>query len=100
MEALGGGRDIDEEMVAIVENDSCAVDAIQVLTGCTLGKGNLIFRDYGKQHLYKTRREKKHEHKKLPSLALTAVLLLSLVGGCSPWKGNREKKPCPRERCQ
>jgi len=39
----------DEELVAIVENDSCAVDAVQVITGCTFGKGNLIFRDYGKQ---------------------------------------------------
>lgn len=39
----------DEEIVAIVENNSCAVDAIQVMTGCTFGKGNLIFRDYGKQ---------------------------------------------------
>lgn len=39
----------DEEILAIVENDSCAVDAIQVLTGCTFGKGNLIFKDYGKQ---------------------------------------------------
>jgi len=39
----------DEEVVAIVENDSCAVDAIQVLLGCTFGKGNLIFRDWGKQ---------------------------------------------------
>ena len=39
----------DEELVAVVENDSCAVDAIQVLTGCTFGKGNLIFQDYGKQ---------------------------------------------------
>lgn len=39
----------DEELVAIVENDSCAVDAIQAVTGCTFGKGNLIFRDYGKQ---------------------------------------------------
>jgi formylmethanofuran dehydrogenase subunit E len=39
----------DEEVVAIVENDSCAVDAIQVLTGWTFGKGNLIFKDYGKQ---------------------------------------------------
>lgn len=39
----------DEELIAIVENDSCAVDAIQVLTGCTFGKGNLIFKDYGKQ---------------------------------------------------
>jgi formylmethanofuran dehydrogenase subunit E len=39
----------DEEIVCIVENDSCAVDAIQVVTGCTFGKGNLIFKDYGKQ---------------------------------------------------
>ncbi|NOR46814.1 MAG: formylmethanofuran dehydrogenase, partial [Methanosarcinaceae archaeon] len=38
----------DEEMIAIVENNSCGVDAIQLLTGCTFGKGNLIFRDYGK----------------------------------------------------
>lgn len=43
------GRARDEELVAIVENNSCAVDAIQVMTGCTFGKGNLIFRDYGKQ---------------------------------------------------
>jgi len=39
----------DEELVAVVENDSCAVDAIQVVTGCTFGKGNLIYKDYGKQ---------------------------------------------------
>lgn len=39
----------DEELVAVVENDSCAVDAIQVVAGCTFGKGNLIFKDYGKQ---------------------------------------------------
>lgn len=44
-----GERASDEEIVAIVENSSCAVDAVQVMTGCTFGKGNLIFRDYGKQ---------------------------------------------------
>lgn len=44
-----GERASDEELVAIVENNSCAVDAVQVITGCTFGKGNLIFRDYGKQ---------------------------------------------------
>jgi formylmethanofuran dehydrogenase subunit E len=38
----------DEEVVAIVETDMCAVDAIQYLTGCTFGKGNLIHLDYGK----------------------------------------------------
>jgi formylmethanofuran dehydrogenase subunit E len=46
---LGVPRAEDEELIAIVENDSCAVDAVQVLTGCTFGKGNLFFRDYGKQ---------------------------------------------------
>ena len=38
----------DEEVVAVVETDMCGVDAIQFLTGCTFGKGNLIHRDWGK----------------------------------------------------
>ncbi|MEN6574491.1 FmdE family protein [Methanobacterium aggregans] len=42
-------RAIDEELLAVVENDSCSLDAIQVVTGCTMGKGNLIFKDHGKQ---------------------------------------------------
>lgn len=41
-------RALDEELVAIVETDACCVDAIQVITGCTFGKGNLVYRDYGK----------------------------------------------------
>ncbi len=41
-------RDKDEELVAVVENDACGVDAIQWMLGCTIGKGNLIFRDQGK----------------------------------------------------
>lgn len=48
LKELGSDRDIDEEIVAIVENDSCAVDAVQFVTGCTFGKGNLIFKDHGK----------------------------------------------------
>ncbi|MDQ6947474.1 MAG: FmdE family protein, partial [Actinomycetota bacterium] len=43
-----GPHSTDEEVVAIVETDMCGVDAIQFLTGCTFGKGNLIHRDYGK----------------------------------------------------
>jgi formylmethanofuran dehydrogenase subunit E len=42
------GRAQDEDIVAVVETDMCGVDAIQVLTGCTFGKGNLLFNDYGK----------------------------------------------------
>ena len=49
MEKLESMRAEDEELVAIVENDACGVDALQCVTGCTFGKGNLLFRDYGKQ---------------------------------------------------
>ncbi|MCX7857915.1 MAG: FmdE family protein [Deltaproteobacteria bacterium] len=41
----------DEEIIGIVENDSCFVDAVQVITGCTFGKGNIFFKDYGKMAL-------------------------------------------------
>jgi formylmethanofuran dehydrogenase subunit E len=49
MEALESLRAEDEDLVAIVENDACGVDALQCVTGCTFGKGNLLFCDYGKQ---------------------------------------------------
>jgi formylmethanofuran dehydrogenase subunit E len=42
-------RAMDEEVVAIVETNACGVDAVQVLTGCTFGKGNFIHKDHGKQ---------------------------------------------------
>ena len=45
--AMLGPRSQDEELVAVVETDSCAVDAIQYLTGCTFGKGNLRYLDHG-----------------------------------------------------
>lgn len=51
MNALGVIRSDDEELVAVVENDACGVDALQCVSGCTFGKGNLVFRDYGK-HAY------------------------------------------------
>ena len=43
-----GPNATDEQVVAVVETDMCAVDAIQFQTGCTFGKGNLIHRDWGK----------------------------------------------------
>jgi formylmethanofuran dehydrogenase subunit E len=46
--ALEQARAGDEELVAIVENDACGVDAVQVVAGCSFGKGNLVFRDVGK----------------------------------------------------
>ncbi len=51
LKLLKAKRDIDEDIVSIVENSSCFVDAVSVITGCTFGKGNLIFKDYGKMAL-------------------------------------------------
>jgi formylmethanofuran dehydrogenase subunit E len=48
MKELRSGPSGDEELVCIAEHDACGVDAVQYLAGCTLGKGNLILRDYGK----------------------------------------------------
>lgn len=45
---LGLQRSHDEEIVAISENDSCAVDGLQVILGTTAGKGNLKIENYGK----------------------------------------------------
>lgn len=39
----------DEQVVCIAENDACSVDAIQVILGCSVGKGNLLFHLRGKQ---------------------------------------------------
>ncbi len=51
MDWLAENRADDEEIVAIIETDACGADAVQVLTGCTFGKGNLIFKDHGKHVL-------------------------------------------------
>jgi formylmethanofuran dehydrogenase subunit E len=48
MDGLQEKRAEDEEIVAVVETDACSADAVQVLTGCTFGKGNFIYKDYGK----------------------------------------------------
>jgi len=35
-------------VVAVAETDMCGVDAVQAITGCTVGNSNLIILDYGK----------------------------------------------------
>ena len=49
MELLGVTFSDNEQVVCISENDACGVDAIQVLLGCSIGKGNLLFHMTGKQ---------------------------------------------------
>lgn len=39
----------DEQVVCISENDACGCDAVQVVLGCSVGKGNLLFHMTGKQ---------------------------------------------------
>jgi formylmethanofuran dehydrogenase subunit E len=58
-EKLKQKKATDEELVCITMTDSCAVDAIQFMTGCTLGKGNLIFQDFGKMVFIFIRRTKR-----------------------------------------
>ncbi|MBY9005468.1 MAG: formylmethanofuran dehydrogenase [Candidatus Lokiarchaeota archaeon] len=55
----GNDFSIDEELVTIVETNSCGVDAIQALLGTTFGKGNLIHLDYGKNNYTIYNRESK-----------------------------------------
>jgi formylmethanofuran dehydrogenase subunit E len=43
-----GSSDGLEDIVAITEVNSCFVDGIQFVTGCTIGNNGLIYRDYGK----------------------------------------------------
>ena len=49
MKLLDIGFSDNEQVVCISENDACGVDAIQVMLGCSIGKGNLLFHMTGKQ---------------------------------------------------
>lgn len=49
IELLGLTFSDDEQVVCIAENDACGVDAVQVMLGCSVGKGNLLFHMRGKQ---------------------------------------------------
>ena len=48
MERLGARKALDEALVATVETNACGADAIQVMTGCTFGKGDFLLKHYGK----------------------------------------------------
>ncbi|AEG15736.1 formylmethanofuran dehydrogenase subunit E region [Desulfofundulus kuznetsovii DSM 6115] len=47
LEKLGAGVP-GHDLVAVVENRTCAADAVQVMSGCTFGKRNFVYRDNGK----------------------------------------------------
>jgi formylmethanofuran dehydrogenase subunit E len=83
-----GPRDEDEEILAVVETDMCAVDAIQFLTGCTFGKGNLIHRDFGKRAFSFYRRV---DGKALRIVALPRALWLADDDEAAERDGLRQK---------
>ncbi len=49
VEKMGLSPALDEEIICITETDACGVDAIQSLMSCTIGKGNLLYKNRGKQ---------------------------------------------------
>ena len=55
----GFERSPNEELVAVVENSNCSVDALQAILSTTYGKGNLVHRDYGKNNytIYSRKKE-------------------------------------------
>jgi formylmethanofuran dehydrogenase subunit E len=78
------GQSPDEEIVAVVETDMCGIDAIQYLTGCTFGKGNLIHKDYGKNAFtFYRRRDGK---------AMRLVLRPTIYGDTGPLMRNLNQK--------
>lgn len=48
MRWLYGEKAPEDEVVAVIETAGCPVDAVQVITGCTTGKGNLVVHDSGR----------------------------------------------------
>jgi len=56
LQQLGLQSDGLEDLIAIVETNSCFSDGIQYSTGCSLGNNALIYRDYGKTAVTVTRR--------------------------------------------
>ncbi len=92
----GCGGDSNEEMVAVVENVSCSVDAVQFITGCTLGKRNFLIQNIGPGYIFtlphkdkavrvtlkedwKARREEIMAHKKTGEEELLAAKMKSVI---------------------
>lgn len=48
-----------EEVVAIVETNSCFSDGVQVVTGCTFGNNALVYEDLGKTAVTVARRDER-----------------------------------------
>ena len=77
----------DEQVVCIAENDACGIDGIQVMLGCSVGKGNLLFHMRGKSaysfYNRKTGKSVRLVLKPLPA-GMTRADSFGYYQGCQP----------------
>ena len=76
----------DEQVVCIAENDACGIDAVQVMLGCSVGKGNLLFHLRGKQafSFYNRKTGKAVRLVLKPKAGLTREESFAYYQGCRP----------------
>ena len=76
----------DEQVVCITENDACGVDAIQVMLGCSVGKGNLLFHIRGKSaySFYNRKTGKSVRLVLRPKAGMTREESFAYYQGCLP----------------
>lgn len=76
----------DEQVVCVTENDACGVDAIQVMLGCSVGKGNLLFHIRGKSaySFYNRKTGKSVRLVLRPKAGMTREESFAYYQGCLP----------------
>ena len=86
IELLGLEFSQDEQVVCIAENDACGIDAIQVMLGCSVGKGNLLFHMRGKSaySFYNRKNGKSVRLVLKPKAGLTREESFAYYQGCRP----------------
>lgn len=47
--ALGFNSPDEGDLLTLAETNRCTIDAFQIILGCTIGKGKLVVKNYGKQ---------------------------------------------------
>lgn len=100
-ERLHISRSADEEVVAIAENDSCAIDGLQVILGTTAGKGNLTINNSGKSvytvisrskgKALRFSRRKDYEYKGSELAEFAALEEAFAAGAATPGQRKRQK---------
>ena len=76
----------DEQVVCVAENDACGIDAIQVMLGCSVGKGNLLFHIRGKSaySFYNRKTGKSVRLVLRPKAGMTREESFAYYQGCLP----------------